>query len=824
MEQKKVTLYMTGNSHIDPVWFWDWEEGMQEVKATFSSALDRMDEDPEMTFTATSSAFFEWLERTSPELFARIRRRVEEGRFRLAGGWFIEPDCILPSGEAFVRQGLYGQRYFLKTFGRLCRTGSNVDSFGHAVSLPQILKKSGMNEYVFMRPRLDTPAFLWEGPDGSRVTAVSLPSEYTTWFYESTREAVELASAAAERAGLHAMICCFGVGNHGGGPTKKNLESVRRLRGELPETGLPFGGYDEFFNGLTAEKRASLPVLRDFFNGVNTGCYSMDGQLKWKNRRTERDLLTAEAMLVLERAFTGSAHTGSAELRELWKTLLFNQFHDTLGGTATSAARDEAVRQLDEVSSRARKLRVLSVQNIVNAVDTQGEGFPLFLFNPSGEPYAGEVEVELNWFCKDGLVLLDASGKEIPYQRSYTDAKVRNYNLGGRRRIVFHAELPAYGFAMYRTAVSEPALACDVRRAPEFPLAVNNGFTPDDDPHVMENDRLLVRFTEDGALCSLVDKRTGYDALSGPVRYAVWTDERDAWGHCQDRRYEDSGESLTPELLETIESGCVRKVVRAVYRLGGSRLEQRFVLSAGSDALEIRSRLLWDGEWQMLRASLPLCGAKTVAAECAYGTFFHEPENGVEYSMHRFADASDESGRGLLTVNDGKYAYVLQDGALELPLARSAIFAQGNGVGWYNPVEGYEYADQGVHSFTLQLRPHGEALSQEERFREAAQADRRPFALADCRHGGRKGAVSSFSAASVEGGHFALAAVKPGEEGGTVYRVQEIAGRAGSGVLRTPEGELAFTAGAWELLTFRRTETGWQKTNLLEFPEESGKA
>lgn len=529
-------------------------------------------------------------------------------------------------------------------------------------------------------------------------------------------------------------------------------------------------------------------------------------------------------MLVLERAFTGNAHAGSAQMCDLWKTLLFNQFHDTLGGTAASPARDEAVRQIDEVSARARKIRVLSVQNIVNHIDTQGEGFPLFLFNPSGEPYSGEMELEINWFCKDGLVLLDESGQEIPYQRSYTDAKVRNYNLGGRRRIVFHADIPAYGFVMYRTAVGEPALACDIRRAPEFPLAVNNGFIADDDPHVMENDRLLVRFTEDGALCSLTDKRTGYDALSAPVRYAVWTDERDAWGHCQDRRYEDSGESLIPELLETIESGSIRKVVRAVYRLGGSRLEQRFILSAGSDALEVRSRMLWDGEWKMLRASLPLRGAKSVAAECAYGTFFHEPENGKEYSMHRFADAFDESGRGLLTINDGKYAYVLQEGALDLPLARSAIFAQGNGVGWYNPVEGYEYADQGVHSFTLWLRPHGEELSQEERFRMAASADRRPFALADCRHDGKAGKVPSFSAAAVKGGHLSLAAVKPGEEGGAVYRVQEIAGREGSGVLCTPEGEIAFTAGAWELLTFRWTENGWQKTNLLEFPEKSEKA
>ena len=195
-------LYMIGNSHIDPVWFWTWEEGMQEVKATLSSALDRMEEYPEFRFTCSSTAFLEWIERIDPELFSRLKERIQEGRMELVGGWFIEPDCLLPCGEAFVRQGLYGQRYFQEKFGVTCRTGSNVDSFGHNSMLPQILKKSGMDEYVFMRPRLDTPVFVWESKDGSQVNAISLPSEYTTWFYEPTKEAVEMADEAAKKAEL----------------------------------------------------------------------------------------------------------------------------------------------------------------------------------------------------------------------------------------------------------------------------------------------------------------------------------------------------------------------------------------------------------------------------------------------------------------------------------------------------------------------------------------------------------------------------------------------------------------------------------------------
>ena len=136
----KKVLHMVGHSHIDPVWFWRWEEGMQEVKATFRSALERMEAFADFRFTSTSAAFFAYVQRVDPELFEQIRRRVQEGRWEIVGGWWVEPDCNLPCGEAFVRQGLYGQAYFQKELGIRCTIGANVDSFGHHPQLPQILK------------------------------------------------------------------------------------------------------------------------------------------------------------------------------------------------------------------------------------------------------------------------------------------------------------------------------------------------------------------------------------------------------------------------------------------------------------------------------------------------------------------------------------------------------------------------------------------------------------------------------------------------------------------------------------------------------------
>lgn len=806
-EIKKVNrkkLYMIGNSHIDPVWFWDWDEGMQEVKATFSSALDRMKEYPDMTFTATSTAFLEWVEQVVPEMFQEIKERAAEGRFLITGGWFIEPDCILPCGEAFVRQGLYGQRYLKEKFGLTCRTGSNVDSFGHNPVLPQILKKSGMKEYIFMRPRLETPVFYWESADGSRVNAVSLPSEYTTWFYDSAKEAILMAAKAADKAGLQGMPCCFGVGNHGGGPTKKNIESIYALQKELPEIELEFSNYSAFFDEMPEEDKAKLPTRWDFFDKINTGCYSVDSEFKYKNRQTEKRLMMTDIMLSMEQCFGGKVQNKKPEMQMLWKTLLFNQFHDTLGGTAAKSARDEALMQLSGVCAESKKIWAVCMQNIANETDTGGQGFPLFLFNPSGQEYEGPIEAEVNWFCKDDLILLNEKGEEVPYQRTYTHAKVRNYNLGGRRSIVFWAHLPAAGFLVYRTVIGEPKLSCDIRRQPEFPLSINMGMEEEADPYTLENELICVQFSKSGFLQSVFDKETGYEALSGEAGFPIWVDERDTWGGRQEKCFEDSGKRMQFESLEVVESGKLRKVVRARYQHGGSRLSQLYILYHNGNALEIKSRLFWDKEWRMLKFAYPLGEQnKKVISECAYGTVTREITDGDEYSMQRFADTEDGNGAGLCVSNDGKYIYGLAEGVFSFPVARSAIYAQGSGKNWYNPLEGYEYTDQGIQEFTFLLRPHGTKIAMKERYHMAQLAEKNYLYLADSIH---KGSIQKreFNLVKCNETNVEITAVKQAEEGeALIVRLLETEGMDTVGKIIADGEEYPFTIGHYEILSLK---------------------
>jgi len=226
------TLHMIGNAHLDVVWLWPWQEGFGEVKATFRAALDLMNDCDDFLFTASSAALYEWIEHNDPAMFDEIKSRVAEGRWEIAGGWWVQPDCNLPSGESFVRQGLYGQRYFKEKLGVTATVGYNVDSFGHHAMLPQILRKCGLSRYVFMRPQrhemgLPGPLFWWESDDGSCVLAARIPYEYCTWGQELRQHvrkcAVEL------KAPFDELLCFYGVGNHGGGPTRENLHSIRAM-------------------------------------------------------------------------------------------------------------------------------------------------------------------------------------------------------------------------------------------------------------------------------------------------------------------------------------------------------------------------------------------------------------------------------------------------------------------------------------------------------------------------------------------------------------------------------------------------------------------
>lgn len=809
-------LYMIGNSHIDPVWFWTWEEGMQEVKATYASALARMKEFEEFKFTSTSTAYFEWIEAVYPEMFKEIQERVAEGRWELMGGWFIEPDCILPCGEAFVRQGLYSQRYLKRKFGQICKIGSNVDSFGHNHVLPQILKKSGMDAYVFMRPRLATPLFWWEGEDGSRVKAICLPAEYTTWFHEPT---VKNINDTLERAeGYDRMVCCYGVGNHGGGPTIENIRSIQMLQEEREDVKLRFSNYTEFLQEVSYE---DAPKITGAFEHVNEGCYSIDSAFKQRNRLAERRMLEAEMLMSLASASRGSFMKQFGEIEGLWKTISFNQFHDTLGGTTIKSAREEGLMQLSGVCARAGELKALAIQKIVNGLDTTGEGFPLFLFHTKSNAYTGWVEIELEWFCQSPLKLLDADGREVAYQRIHTDAKVRHTVLGGRRRIVFYAVIPPCGYVQYR-------LLKEIPEKEETPhMEIRNR-----DNTRLENDYLRAEFDpQTGMLRALVDKQTGYNALAGSGSLHLYRDERDAWGGLQGRIYQDRNIAFHLEEIKKVESGNIREVMRIRLSYEGTRLEQIYYLGWHDREIRVENRLFLHHPWSLLKFAYPTGkdGVYT-RAESAYGTLKRKLVNDdQEYYMQRFLDISRESGSGLAIANDCKYAFNMEEGRTQITVARSAIYAQGDSPNWYNEDETYQYTDLGMQTFWLILKPHGKRMAEHELYRLADQINGGYEYLADSAHPAENGGstvadTKIFSMFYTDAENIRCVAIKKAEDGeGYIIRLLETDGKDTEAEYEFLGEKKLLKIGHNEVATYFISKDGKQikEVNLIEWNEET---
>ncbi len=309
-----VRLHMVGNAHIDPMWIWDWREGMHEVLQTFRSAADRLDEEPTLVFTASSSSYYQWVQQTSPRLFGRIKELVVQKRWIVTGGQWVEPDCNLPSGESVCRQLLYGQRYLAEHLGITATVGYNIDSFGHAGTLPQLFARSGIEAYVMMRPGehekvIDAPAFWWEGVDGTSLIAYRIPYEYSTeGSYEDKvirARAKELLERSDELG--YPLMAFFGVGDHGGGPTRLAISTIREVSSTSSGSvafGSPFGYFDEL-RGALSDKEDVLPRVTGELQWHAVGCYSVRASLKRDNSRTEDALVTAEKMAEMCRVLMG---------------------------------------------------------------------------------------------------------------------------------------------------------------------------------------------------------------------------------------------------------------------------------------------------------------------------------------------------------------------------------------------------------------------------------------------------------------------------------------------------------------------------------------
>lgn len=774
---------MIGNAHIDAVWLWPWQEGYQEARATFRAALQRIDEYPDFVFSCDSVGYLAWIEEHDPELFAALREQVRAGRFEIVGGWWVEPDCNIPGGEGFVRHALYSQRYLAEKFGTMASVGCNVDPFGQNAVIPQLLAKSGMDSYVFMRPQpheaeLPGPTFWWRAADGSRVLTYRIPHEYCS---PAGHLGVHVGKALAQLPHTSEPLMCFyGVGNHGGGPTRANIDSIRELGAADQYPRMLFSTVRQFFDA--AAGAAALPEHEGEIQPHGVGCYSAHSGIKKWIRQTEHALQAAEKWAAAASAVAGMPRV-TDQLEHAWRQVLLNHFHDTAAGTALPSGYDDARDQLAEARSIAARLQNQAVQRISRQIEIPHEDqmAPLAVFNPHPWPVRTTVEVEFGGHLGNGgIVAVDDTQTRTPVQVARSTTLT-----GGRRLLVLPVELPALGYRLYRLRPDHSASAPPAAEADT----------------VLQNEHLrAVIDPETGWLSSLVHQASGAELISGDAatatHAAVLNDQTDTWGHGV-VSYRDVVGAFTPVAVRRVESGPVRQVLRVRSRHNASTLTEEFVLAAGAHHLEVRVTLDWHERLTMFKLRFPT-GLSDVTATHAipYGHLVRAAD-GHETVSHSWVDVSGNlagSRAGLSVLNNAKYGVDVSDGEIGLTVLRSPPYA------WHTPQplpadDDYEVMDQGVQRFTYRLLPHAGDWRAAGTVRAAAELDQPPTALLESCHDGPLPQHRSFAAVS-GADNVVITVVKQAEDNPDTYVVRgyETAGATASATVDLPLLERTVTA------------------------------
>ena len=751
------TIDAIGNSHIDAAWLWRVEQTKSAVDATWTTATKLLGYYPGMHFAASAAQYFVWMEQRDTATLHKIQALERAGRWHLVGGWWVEPDINMPSGESLVRQGLYGQRTFIRLFGHPATIAWTPDSFGYPWSLPQILAKSGFDSFIACKLRSNEqnawPAsrnvFWWEGPDGTKLVTY-FPYKYD---HDLNRDAlVRQFEATIDSSASRRLLVLYGVGDHGGGPTMEMLDRAVDLS-RAPTFPVmrdvdPARTMTKLKSDLEA-KEAGAPVVRDeLYLEHHRGVYTTHAEMKRWNRHMESLLRAAEAAAVA----AGGPYPGP-RLTEAWERTLFNQFHDLLSGSGIDSIYQDAVVDYAHADSLARGVLTEAVTRLAARLDTRGAGPPFAVFNPSG---VSRTEVV-----------------RLPHMDGSEDTVVVTVPATSVR--IVHASSSAV------RAHSVSTLAGSL---------------------TLESAALRIEIdSTTGAIARLYDKRTHLDVVAPGANALVMLVDQpsgdDAWNIDNlkgARTWLRRDRTVSP-----VQRVGDAQIVEVSDVADSVRVVQRYILRDSSTRLDVESLVDWHQAHQLLKAVFPLAfHTDSTHAEIPYGVIGRPTVPVSRYDSARFetpmqrfvdADATNRS-EGLALITDSKYGYSAHGDTLFLSLLRA-------------PKSPDSTADMGHHRFFYSIVPHaGDWRSPA--VREAATAINDPLIVVPVSAHTAKSPLS-ISAVSLTGSGVELTALKHAEDGAaTVLRLVETAGGHSEATLRFG-GALAHV-------------TSVRETDLLERP------
>ncbi len=819
---QQATLHLTGNSHIDAAWLWPWTETVDVVKRTFGTALQLMYEYPQYTYTQSAAAYNDWMADKYPEMNAEIKKRIQEGRWEVVGGMWVEPDLNMPDGESLVRQLLVGKRWFKQNYGVDVRIGWNPDSFGYTWQLPQIYKKSGVDYFVTQKMtwndtnQLPFKLFWWESPDGSKVLSY-FPHDYANGNLNPVRLAADLADARKKAPGLTEMMDLYGIGDHGGGPTRAILDEgdlwATATPSTVPSTVMPqfkYGLAQPFFSSV--EKNIAPDSKTWDYNSIAQGYQppaEVPGKIAiptWKSelyfeyhrgvmttqanhhrnmREASEQVLNAEKWASLA-WLDGRPYPGS-ELTDDWKKVLFNQFHDLGAGSGIGVIYRDAQKDYDVVRWSTNEIKAGALETVGDRINTAGPGTPVLVTNPLAWERSGEVKVKVSADTSHASQLVaEVDGKPVAPVRTTTDEKA------GTAELSFHVPgVPALGYKVVRIVNGKASAAMQGVKASDS-----------GDSLTLSSGKLQVTVNKrSGCITSLEDAGT-QSLASGACgnQLQAFKDtpkDYDAWNI--DPGTLDVAPTLidNADSVELLDAKAANPAIRITRTWQSSKFVQTVSLAPAAGQVDIDNEIDWHERHILLKAAFPLSVESDHATyEIPYGTIERTTKRTNSWEKAQFevpaqqwADLGDGK-HGLSVINESKFGYDTAGNVLRLTLLRSPT--------WPDPE-----ADQGHHHFHYALYPHAGSWQDAMTVRHGFEYNYPLTAVVTTAHPGTLPPSHSFISVNPE--NVVLTAVKKAEDAnGLIFRCYEWAGKASTVEFHVPPGA-----------------TGATVTNMMETPEGS---
>lgn len=702
-------LSAIGHAHIDTAWLWPLAETRRKVIRTVSNTLTLMDDYPDYVYSFSQAVQHAWVKEMQPEMYARMKQRIKEGRIVPVGGMWVEPDTNVPSGESLIRQLLHGQRFFQQEYGITCREIWIPDVFGYCAQLPQISKLGGAEYFLTQKlswNQINKPqhhTFYWEGLDGTRLLTHFPPSD-TYNAMMTVDQMLYNVSNYKDLERSNESYALFGYGDGGGGPTMEMLERIARMRDVdgLPKVAMRSSA--DFFARLMADAQDLNTVVGELYFELHRGTYTTQARTKRNNRKSELllhdiELIAVAATALQKKAAKGKRQGGftypAEQLDAMWKTVLVNQFHDIIPGSSIHAVYEDSHAEFAALIPQASLLRDESVRALEAALGAAKKGAKnLMTINTAGFPRCEVVELP----------------EGATNARQHTASK-KPLGIACANSMGVHVE---------------DYEACHARSGELGPVRARRS----DGSFTLENDFVRAVFTDDGALVSLVHKGIDREAIAEGERanqFVLFDDhpmDWEAWDvdvfHLEKRR--NAAGAVSAKL---VERGPLRAAIEFVYQLSPhSTLRQMVYLDATSSWVDFANSVDWHESRTFLKVEFPL---NVRANEATYDVQFGHLQRPTHFNTshevamfevcaHKWADLS-ENGFGVALMNDCKYGYATHGNVMRLSLLRS-------------PKSPDPEADMGRHEFRYALMPHA-GTHQEAGVNEMAYAYNMPLLVSE---------------------------------------------------------------------------------------------